>query len=241
MKDQLTELPSEPTGGSTGLRLIEAHHRLALWAGALCIVTLLAAFGVARSADAATAPSGVPFDGLHAALTVDEEGDEVFETEEGDPDPAECAAEAAEEVAEGEPVETECEEESGTDLSEAREAPEECLVRTTAATVSTSPAGATVHLSLRYTSWTPSTVAVSFTLRGNKGGLALGHATEHFAKKGVLKLTANLTDAETQRAVAAKEYDVTVHPVNTPAYCGKIFAQRLDAHKAVGKGRVWTD
>jgi hypothetical protein len=240
MKNEPTKRPADPADVSSGLRLIEAHNRLALGAGALCVVVLLAVFGIARSAEAAPSPTRGPFDGLRTALTVDEEGDEVFETEEGAADPAECAAEAAEEIAEGEPVETECEEESEADLGESREAPEECLVRTAAATVSTSSAADTVRLSLRYTSWTPSTVAVSYGLRGNRGGLMLGHTTERFAKKGVLKLTAELSAAETLRAAAAREFDVTVHPINTPAYCGKIFAQRLDAHKAAGRGRVWT-
>ena len=234
-------IPGASPDGGTGLRLVEAHHRLALWAGVFCVIALLAAFAVSRSAAAVPMPGGHS-NGLPTALLEEEEGEE-FEAEEGPATAAECAAEAQEEIEEGEPVETECEvaEEAEADPVEAGEAPEECLLRTAAATVSTSPTGDTVHLSLRYTSWTPATVAVSYRLRGNKGGLALGHATKHFGKKGVLKLTADLSRAETSRATAAKEFDVTVQPINTPGYCGKILAQRLNAHKAAGKGRIWTD
>lgn len=237
MRNESTERPVTTTESPAGLRLVEAHHRLALWAGAFCVVALVAAFGLSRSAEAAPAPAGNPFNSHPTALTVDE----VFETEDGEASAAECAVEAQEEIAEGEPVETECDDGDEGDETEAGEAPEECFVRTAAATVSTSPDDDTVRVSIHYTSWTPSTVAVTYGLRGGKGGLALGHATKRFGKQGVLKLTANLSDAETLRAAAAKEFDVTVRAVNTPGYCGKIFAQRLDAHGAAGQARVWTD
>ena len=241
MRSDSTANPTNSTDASTGQRLVEAHHRLALWAGAFCVVALLAAFGASRTAAAAPVPGG-HFNGLPTAPLVEAEDGEEFELEEGQATAAECAAEAQEEIAEGEPVETACEEEEvEADPTAAGEAPEECFVRTAVATVSTNPAGDTVHLSLRYTTWSPATVAVGYRLRGTKGGLTLGHAIEHFGKKGVIKLTPDLSAAETLRAAAANEFDVTVQPLNTPGYCGKLFAQRLNAHKAAGKGRIWTD
>jgi hypothetical protein len=235
-------MPSKPTAtGSTAVKLVEAHHRLALWTGLFLVVVLLAALGLSRSAQAAPAPAGSAFAGLPTVFVAPEAEDEE-EFEEGEETAAECAEEAQEEIAEGEPVETGCEEEDeeGTE-GELEIAPTECFVRTTAATIATDPAKDTVRLSLRYTSWTPATVSVSYRLLGGKGGLALGHATEHFGKKGVVNLTADLTDAEMVRAAAAHEFDVAVHAVNSPGYCGKIFAQQLSAHKAVGKVRLWTN
>ncbi len=231
-------MQSKPTASSTGVRLVEAHHRLALWTGLFLVVALLAALGVTRSAAAAPAPSGGSFAGLPTAFVIEDEGEEEFE--EGEESAAECALEAQEEIEEGEPVETECEEGDETE-GELAIAPAECLVRSTVATIATDPANDTVRLSLRYTSWTPATVSVSYRLLGAKGGLTLGHATKRFGKQGVLKLTASLTDAEMVRAAAAHEFDVAVHAVNSPGYCGKIFAQQLSAHKAVGKGRLWTN
>ncbi len=234
-------MQSKPTASTTGVKLVEAHHRLALWTGLFLVVALLAALGLTRTAQAAPAPAGSAFSGLPTAFVSEDEGEEE-EFEEGEESAAECALEAQEEIAEGEPVETGCEEEDeeGTD-GELAIAPAECFVRTTAATIATDPANDTVRLSLRYTTWTPATVSVSYRLLGGKGGLALGHATKHFGKQGVLKLTASLTDAEMVRATAAHEFDIAVHAVNSPGYCGKIFAQQLSAHKAVGKGRLWTN
>jgi hypothetical protein len=230
----------KPTSSSTSVRLAEAHHRLALWTGLFLVVALIAALGITRSAQASPAPPGSAFSGLPTAFVVAEAEEEEFE--EGEESAAECALEAQEEIAEGEPVETECEDEGDEETGgELAIAPAECFVRTTAATIATDPANDTVRLSLRYTTWTPATVSVSYRLLGTKGGLALGHATEHFGKKGVVKLTANLTDVEMARATAAHEFDVAVHAVNSPGYCGKIFAQRLSAHQTVGTGRLWTN
>jgi hypothetical protein len=233
----------KPSESSTSARLVEAHHRLALWAGIFLVVALLAGLGFSRSAQATPAPPASAFTGLPTAFVVEEAEEEESEAEEGQESVAECALEAQEEIAEGEPVETECEVEAEEEESEGGSeiAPEECFVRTTAATIAANPANNSVHLALRYTTWTPATVAVSYSLRGAKGGLALGHATKHFGKKGVLKLSTSLTDAEMVRAMAAHEFDVAVHAINSPGYCGKIFAQRLSAHKAVGKGRLWTN
>jgi hypothetical protein len=234
-------MPSKSTDSSTGVRLVEAHHRLALWTGLILVIALAAAFGLTRSAQAAPAPPGSAFTGLPTAFVVAEDEGEEEEFEEGDESAAECALEAQEEIEEGEPVETGCEDEEGETEGELAIAPAECFVRSTAATIATNPAADTVRLSLRYTSWTPATVAVSYRLLGAKGGLTLGHATEHFGKQGVVKLTANLNDAEMVRAAAAHEFDVAVHAVNSPGFCGKIFAQQLSAHKAAGKGRLWTN
>lgn len=231
---------SKRTATSTGIRLAEAHHRLALWTGLFLVVALVAALGLSRSAQAAPAPSGAAFSGLPTAFAQPEDEEEE-EFEEGEESAAECALEAQEEIAEGEPVETGCEGDEEEGEGELGIAPSECFVRTTAATIATNPAADTVRLSLRYTAWSPASVSVSYRLLGGKGALTLGHATKHFGKKGVLKLTANLTDVEMQRAAAAHEFDVAVHAVNSPGYCGKIFAQRLSANKAVGKGRVWTN
>jgi hypothetical protein len=234
-------MQSKPPASSTGVRLAEAHHRLALLTGLFLVVALVAALGFSRAAGAAPAPAGSAFSGLPTVFVAPEAEDEE-EFEESEESAAECAEEAQEEVAEGEPVETGCEE-SGEEEAEGdlAIAPAECFVRTTAATIATDPANDTVRLSLHYTSWTPATVSVSYRLLGGKGGLTLGHATKHFGKKGVLNLTADLTDAEMVRAAAAQEFDVAVHAVNSPGYCGKIFAQQLSAHKADGKRRVWTN
>ena len=233
-------MQSQENHESTGIRLIEAHHRLALWAGICFVVVVLAALGISRSAEAAPTPTGI---GLGVPTLLAEEGDEGDEGEEGGPTAAECAEEAQEEIAEGEPVETACEEEDEAETEDGSEvAPEECFVRTAEATIATSPGDDTVRLSLRYTSWSPAAVAVSYRLRGAKGNLTLGHATKHFGKKGVLKLSAELTDAEMAKARAAREFDVSVNPINTPGYCAKLFAQRLSAPKTLGKkGRLWTD
>lgn len=228
----------------TGIRFVEAHHRLALWAGICFVVTVLAALGISRTAEASSQPPTVPFAALPTAFDEGGEGDDEEVIEAGDDGPfaAECAEEAQEEIAEGEPVETACEEEEELETEDGLEvAPEECFVRSAAATIAANPGSDTIRLALSYTSWSPATVAVSYRLRGGKGGLDLGHATKHFGRKGVLKLTAKLTGPEMVKAMAAHEFDVSVQAVNTPAYCGKLFAQRLNAHKALGKGRLWTD
>ncbi len=213
---------------------------LSLWAGALAVVALLASSGASPAAAATPAPR-TPFTALPSALVIDEEGDEVFETEEGPANAAECAAEAQEEIAEGEPRKRIAKKKTKPTSPKPAKRRNRALVRSTAATVSTTAAGDAVHLSLQYKDWTPATVAIAYSSAATKD-LELGKTTKHFGKKGTIKLTASLSDAEAERALAAQEFDIAVKPANSPGFCGKIASpSSLDAHKALGRGRVWTD
>lgn len=156
--------------------------------------------------------------------------EEAEENEEG---------EAASEEAEGEENE-ECalDLEEGESCEEAEEVAEaeECVIEDATAAVTANPGNDTVRLTIRYRALSPTAVAVDARLRGNKGGLHLGAARARFRRAGVFHDSFGLSEKEMVRALAAREFAIELHAVNTPAYC----RMELTAHRGSGRKPLWS-
>jgi hypothetical protein len=198
----------------------DAHAvRLAWWAAFLATLTLIALLSLAKSAQALTVPPDIP--PVPAAPAADEE-------EEG-------KAEASE----GEEVECEEEEEGECEEDEGVEAPPECLLNSLQATVSASGNRDKVRLQLRYTTTSPTAVAVDYGLHGAKGSLYLGAEKKRFGKKGVLRLSRSLTEAQMAKVMAAKDFTVRIRVPAAPRWCHSYFDRHLDVRRATPGGLAW--
>jgi hypothetical protein len=198
----------------------EAHlARLAWWTAFLATLALIALLGTARAAQALSAapPPSLP---IAAAVAQDDEEE----------------AEAAEEDG----FETEeCEDDEECDEEEAvASAPQECLLSTADATVSASHDK--VRLLVRYTTSSPTTVAVDYGLHGSKGSLYLDNERKRFAAQGSLHLTKRLSDAQMVKVMAAKSFSVRLRVLAAPDYCDSFFDLQLDLRRATPSGLTWS-
>ncbi len=187
----------------------------------LATLTLIAVLAMAKSAQALTvaAPAGK----LAVPALPAPEADEG-EGEEGESGSEECE--------EGE--EEECEEGGGS------EAPSECLLSSAEATIFATANRDRLRLQVRYSTTTPSSVAVEYGLHGGKGALFLGDKRERFAKQGVLRLVRHLTDSQMAKVVAAKDFIVRLHVLAAPSYCHPFFDRQLTVRRATPSGLAWS-
>jgi hypothetical protein len=201
---------------------------------AAVFVVALGSLGLARGAAALTQPVGPST----AAANFDlEEEDEEGEDEEGEDeggeeaDDCEFADEALEEA---------CEEEAEEAEAEEAEA-EECRLESAEATVATVPGRSGVRLTVYYKTFEPSAVAIDLQLRGARGALDLGTETARFGRNGTLHSYETLSAGQMARAMAAKEFTVALHAVNTPGFCSEDFERHLTARQDTGPGLRWSD
>lgn len=198
--------------------------RLAWWASFLATLALIAALGIARSAQALTLPptgtGGTAF-AISPPSGESESEEEEFEAEE-------C------EVGEEEECEEEVEEEGA-------EAPRECVLSSAGATVSASSASGKVRLAVHYTAYSTGTVEVVYWLRGAKGPLSLGGDRAHFGRKGLIRETEALTEAQMSKAMAARNFTVELRPARAPRYCNHLLDRHLTVRRAVPDGLTWSD
>jgi hypothetical protein len=224
------------------------------YAPLLLVTLLLVPFAVptfsqaAASASPALAPGPTIPQLAHGDAAAEEE-DEEFEAEEIEFDQCE-AVEGSFEFEEEEFEEVEEEEEFEFEIEECEEevkskagavtAPKACLVRTAESSITTLPSSDRVLLTVRYQTYSPSTVNLGLTLKDNKGSLKIEAATKHLGKQGVLHLSTKLSEAEMERAAKAKEFNVALRAPNTPGYCGGLLEQQLRSKHPVGNARVYT-
>ena len=199
--------------------------RFAWWVAFFATLTLVAVLGLARSAQALTVPAGTP--GIVAAPAPPSD-DEEFEDE------AEASEDEGFEFEECEADEEECGEEEGRP-----EAPPECLLSTAEVTVFATANKDRVRLQVRYTTSTPTAVAVAYGLHGGKGSLYLGDETKHFSSRGVLHLARSLTEAQMAKVLAAKGFTVRLRVPAAPGYCQAFFDHQLDVRRATPTGLSW--
>jgi hypothetical protein len=210
--------------------------RLAALAAALLL--LLATLALAREATLAraAAPSGGP---ASTAFAVDEEEEEDDEEDQFDfsgEDEGDETEEADRCASDDEAKEEACEERLEEKESEELMA-SECRLSVAEATVATVPAQDQVRLTVHYRTVEPSAVAVELRLRGAHGPLDLGVDSGHFAESGTFHATEQLSEPEMDRAMAAREFTVGIHAVNSPRFCREIFERHLTAHH----GGRWSD
>ncbi len=208
-----------------------ASPRLAWLLSFVITIALIVLLGAVRSAEAMTLPApGSPAAGITLAPWEEEEGE--FEEKE-----EEFEIEGEEEFegeAEGEGEEAEGEGEAGVDAAEG------CLLRSAGATVTAVPARNRVRLAVHYTTFYPAIVAFDYRLRGGLGSFKLGADTERFSRRGVLRHTDELNDAQMRKAMAAKEFTVHLHAVNTPRSCQRDFDRHLTRRHGGPSRRVWS-
>jgi hypothetical protein len=199
--------------------------RLAWCASFVATIAVMAILGLAKSAQALTVPDPA-LAGSVAVLAPapDEEFEDEAEASEGEEFEAEeCAGDEEEE----------CEDDGGA------EAPEECRLSSAEAMVSAAANHDMVRLQIRYTTFSPTTVAIDYGLHGGKGSLYLGGDKKPFAKQGVLHLTRSLTEAQMEKVMAAKDFSVRLHVAGVPHYCQSLFDRQLDVRRATPTGLTW--
>lgn len=181
---------------------------------ALLLLSLLL-LTAAASAHALTLPTAAtgasPFaPPVEEETEADEEGEAEDESEEGEADEGEdCGAEEDEL----------CEEES-------EEEAEECLLEEADASFTAAPGAGQVRLRVHYRAFEPTAVVVDASLRGNKGSLHLGNERVRFHRAGVYRDSFSLGTKQMAKAVAAKEFEVSLRAVGTPAECEMDLATR---------------
>jgi hypothetical protein len=141
-----------------------------------------------------------------------EDEDESVEVEEVDEDEA-CEAESPED-------EEFCKE------VEAEEEAEKCVLEDARASFTAAPGAGQVRLRVHYRASEPSEVVVDARLRGGKGALHLGTDRKAFHRAGVYRYSFDLGDKQMAKAVAAKDFEVSLYAVGTPADCEMHLATR---------------
>ncbi len=221
------------------------------YAPLLLLLVLLGALVVSQTASAAaSSPAAATFPHLSLRDDEAEEGEE-FEAEEGEESEYEqCAANAEEfefeeeeefeEVEEFE-LEEECEEAGKKSNSTFVTAPAACRVRRAESSITTLPGSDRVLLTVRYQTYSPSSVTVALKFKDHKGTVAIDHTTRHLGAKGVLRLATKLGDAVMERAAKASEFEVGLRAANTPGFCAGLLEQHLRSKSPAGKAaRVYT-
>lgn len=194
--------------------------RLATLAWSLLAISLLAVLLFVRQAEAVAVPAQVP-----AASSVE-----------------------AEEVESEEEWEDEWDEEESEDEEEDEELgtagplllPPECLLHTAEAHVVASASQGTVRLTVHYTAFTPTNVTVDYWLKGSKGALHLGETKRHFARQGVLREDAHVSDRAMGKVLAARSFIVQLGIPAAPSFCEKYSTQRLTAKHVAGGHATWS-
>jgi hypothetical protein len=217
----------------------------------LLILVLLGSLTVSQAAFAASSASPLAATSAQAFVEPEEEdegeSEEEFEVvEEMEFEACEATAEELEfaEMEEGEEEEfeaevEECEEEAkkGKGASFVT-APAACLVHRAESTITTLPGSDRVRLTIHYTNYTPTAVAIGLRLKDHKGSLWLERTTKHLGRGGVLHLTTKLGEAGMERAENAREFDIELRAADTPGYCSDLLEQHLVPKHSAGKGKA---
>ncbi len=207
----------------------EAQAARAAWLAAfVTTVVLLALLGFVRSAEASTlagaeTPAGPA------------ETEEEFLFGEGGEAEEEDELEACSEIADEEAAEA-C-----AAKVEEREIFEVCNLSSAEATVAARPSHDRIRLAIHYRALSPATVRIGVRFHGGKGSGNLGQSTAHLSQNGTFKESIRLGDTLMARALAAREFTVTLRISGTPSRCTSEFDQALSSRHAVGKGLVWSD
>lgn len=103
---------------------------------------------------------------------------------------------------------------------------EECLLVSASASFTAAPGAGQVRLTIHYRTLKPTAVAVDARLRGAKGGVHLGDERVRFHRAGVYREVFSLGSKQRAKAVAARDLEVELHAVGTPADCAMHLAIR---------------
>jgi hypothetical protein len=196
--------------------------RLAWCLAFLLTVALVAGIGSARAADLPAASSALA---------------PSFEEGECEADEPECAEEGDEECELGEDGEEEClEAGDGED-----EAPAECLLTTARPRISISSAQQRLRLEIRYTLAGPADVAIGLRSSGGKGSVTVPTSKHHLSHSGNFHETVQLSDAETERALDAKQFTVRLHVLDVPSSCHRYDFRHLSVRRGGQQSPVFSE
>jgi hypothetical protein len=106
------------------------------------------------------------------------------------------------------------------------EAADACLLEGASASFSAAPGAGQVRLRVRYRALQPTQVVVDARLHGSKGALRLGTDRARFRRSGVYRYRFDLGSKQMAKAVAAKDLEVDLYAVGTPADCEMHLASR---------------
>ena len=175
----------------------------------------------AKSAQAGSLEVGHAVGGALAtvALADDEGEDELEEASEYEED----------EESEEEP------EEAGV----SSEPPAECGLRTARASVVLDESQAKLRTLISYTSFEPVRASIEFRLNGGKGSLTLGRERKRLSYSGVVHGVERLGKTELAKALAARNFTVTVRVLAAPAYCHRYFDRHLKNRRLSGDRITW--
>ena len=179
----------------------------------LLALLLIAMFSIGATAQASPlflADPAQPF----VSFAEEEEAEEEDETED--------AAEEAQierEICEEDPELCEEEAEPRGKAKGKEKAGDECLLKNASAAITANPGKRRLRLTVHYRTLKPATVSVEATLEGPKGVVHLGTDHARFRRSGVYRDTFGLSEKQTKKAAAAREFSVQLHVVNTPASC----------------------
>jgi hypothetical protein len=193
----------------------------------LSLLALIALLGFGASAQALSLP---PANGAGPTAVLVPITDE--EEEEGEAEASEDEELEAEECVENEEEECEAAEAGSA-------APPECLLSSADATIFAASHRDRVRLQVRYTSTAPTPVSLAYGLHGSKGSLYLGGEKKRFARRGVLRLDRNLSEAQMAKVMAAKSFTVRLRVLDAPGYCQSFFERQLDVRRATPSGLSW--
>lgn len=204
--------------------------RISWQASFLTTLTLIAVLGIAGPATALTLSR--PADLTVGAAPASPASEEDEGEEEGEVEASEDQGFEIEECEAGEAEE--CEEEADVG------APGECLLSSADATVVAIAKRDRLRLQIRYVTLAPTTVAVDYGLHGARGSLHLGAVRKRFGKRGVLRLTKELTPAQMAKVMAAKDFTVRLRVAAAPDYCQTLFERRLNLRRTTPAGVAWS-
>jgi hypothetical protein len=117
--------------------------------------------------------------------------------------------------------------------------PRACVLRVARARVFVFTHQHRVRLVIRYKTYRPAEVTVSYGLAGSAGSLALGSASSHFTTAGIFRLPEPLDGGDAAKARAAKSMTVRFRIPKTPSSCGRYYTKRLTIPKKVFGQTVW--
>jgi hypothetical protein len=115
-----------------------------------------------------------------------------------------------------------CEEEEAEPRGRAKgkdRAGDECLLKNASAAITANPGKRRLRLTVHYRTLKPATVSVEAALRGPKGAVHLGTDHARFRRSGVYRDNFELSEKQSKKALAAREFSVELHVVNAPVSC----------------------
>lgn len=202
--------------------------RLAWAAAFLLTVALLGAASAARSAGAAAVPAATGRLGPPAFAA----------SEECEADEPDCEEEL-EACEEDEEEAGECEEEAEEGAAGA--APSSCLLTRARPRVTVAAAPRRLRLDVAYVLTGPAAVAVSLRSSGARGAVSLPAHQYRLTRSGSLHRSFELSEIETERALAARRFTVRLRVQGVPWSCHRYDFRQLGVRHGGAASRTFTE